>query len=233
MNCDVILLAGGFGTRLQQVVADVPKPMADINGKPFLEHLLKYITTYPVHSIVLSVGYKAEVVQNYFGNQFSAHEIKYAIEKTPLGTGGAIALAMQQTNTDNVLVANADSFFKIDLAEMLRRHIAANADVSIALREVNDASRYGTVLFDSENRITSFKEKTGTTQTGFINGGVYIFNKNAFARTENQEAFSIEKDFFEKQCQALNFYAYISDGYFIDIGIPYDYQRAKDEFAKF
>lgn len=230
---ETIVLAGGFGKRLQGVVNDVPKPMADINGRPFLSFLLDYLTNQKVKKVLFSVGYKHEVIENYLGFKYKDIEIEYIFEKEPLGTGGAIRKALKYARTDDVIVVNGDTFFDVNLLEMLDFHYKKNSILTIAIKQVQNSSRYGAV-FIQDNKIKYFEEKPLESSEGFINGGIYIINK-AISRFLNRYSvpFSFEKDFMQKNTQRINMSPYISDNYFIDIGIPEDYEKAKMELPSF
>jgi D-glycero-alpha-D-manno-heptose 1-phosphate guanylyltransferase len=230
---EAIILAGGLGTRLQTVVSDVPKPMAPINGKPFLDYLVKYLLQFGIQKIVFSVGYKSTAIMEYFGNSFSSMEIDYAKEEEPLGTGGGLKNAMEKCHTDNILVLNGDTFLELDFNDFYNFHQKGQAEVSLCLRHVDNAQRYGTVSIDKEQNITGFKEKTGAESPGLINGGVYIFQRKVWNKFNLPQKFSLEKDFFEPNLKKLKMMGYVSSGYFIDIGIPEDYQKAKDDFKRF
>jgi len=226
---EAIILAGGFGTRLKEVVADVPKPMAPVNGKPFLDYLIKYLRYYRIEKIILSVGHLSEVIIAHYGDQFI-----YSIEKEPLGTGGGIRLALEKCTSTNVLVLNGDSFFDIDLEIFYNKHNEAISDCSLALRKVENAARYGTLQMGEMGVIKEFKEKAGQLVPGIINAGVYLLDRQVFLdETTEKKAFSIEKDYFEKNVTKLNLYGFTFKGYFIDIGIPEDYQRAQNDFKEF
>ena len=236
---EAIVLAGGFGTRLQSVVSDVPKPMAPINNQPFLNYLFNYLTSFGVTRLLISTGFLHEKIEEYYNNLpqsclWNGAEIIFSHEVEPLGTGGAIRFAMDKCNDAEVLVVNGDSFFDIDITKFSKKHGAEKANHSLALREVVDSSRYGTVqLDDTSNRIINFREKTGEVKKGLINGGVYILNKQLFqSSTPKATNFSIEKDFFEKQLFKQLLAGFEFDGYFIDIGIPEDYKRAQHEFER-
>jgi len=225
-----IILAGGFGTRLQAVVNDLPKPMAPVNGQPFLNYQLNYLKHYGVKKIILSVGYLSEKIKGYYGSNFNGLEIDYVVEESPLGTGGGIRLALEKCKDELAFVLNGDSFFDVDLEKFYSQHAKQNAQVSLALRKVTDAGRYGTIEKNADNKIVSFKEKSGNTKEGIINGGVYIIDKKIYlSSTPANTNFSIEKDFFEKQLNALNIYGFEFEGYFIDIGIPEDYTKAQHD----
>jgi len=229
-----VILAGGFGTRLRSVINNTPKPMAPINNFPFLYYQLNYLKSYGIKKIIFSIGYMADDIKNYFGYSFSNLNIEYVIEKAPMGTGGGIRLALQESEENLVLVLNGDSFFDINLNQFYNYHITENAQISLALREVDDASRYGTIVKNEENKIISFQEKNNLSQPGIINGGVYIIDSSLYLKhTPSEKNFSIEKDFFEKQITTLSIKGFQFNGYFIDIGIPEDYQKAQHDFKGF
>lgn len=229
-----VILAGGFGTRLQSVIKEIPKPMAPVAEKPFLEFQLRYLKHYGIKNIVFSTGHLSEKIREYFGSEFQGLKISYSHEESPLGTGGGIRQAMENISDEEVLVLNGDSFFDIDLANFHELHSSFSSECSIALRKVKNASRYGTIEIDSNDRICSFREKSGLELEGLINGGVYIINRDLFLKTTPSGInFSIEKDFFEKQLERLIIKGFEFDGYFIDIGIPEDYNKAQNDFKEF
>ena len=231
-----VILAGGFGTRLQSVVQNIPKPMAPIKGKPFLEHLFIYLLKNNITEVVLSVGYLHETIISHFGNKYGKQveignrieyrelNIAYAVEDTPLGTGGAIKFALSKSKENCSFVLNGDSFFNINLQSLSDFYFEKNVEIAIALRKVDDIGRYGSVEIDLNNAINSFCEKGAKTGAGLINAGVYILNKNLL--NDYPEKFSFEKDFMEKQNQQI--YGLSFDDDFIDIGIPEDYYRAAE-----
>ncbi len=236
---EAIILAGGFGTRLQSVVNDVPKPMAPVNNQPFLNYQLRYLKHYGINRVVLSVGYLHDKITEYYGSEFEGINIHYCIENEPLGTGGGIKKAMDMVLSNTVLVLNGDSFFDIDIHHLTNHHITFNSDCSLALRIVENASRYGTIELTSSQggrgqRITSFKEKNNIEAPGIINGGIYILNKKAYIeKTPESKSFSIEKDFFESKLSELNIHGCLYSNYFIDIGIPEDYAKSQNDFKEF
>ncbi len=231
---EAIILAGGFGTRLQTVVSDVPKPMAPVNGRPFLDYMFLYLRHYGITHVVMSTGYLAHKVSDRYKQEFEGIRVSYAVEETPLGTGGGIRLAMQQCNTEDILVLNGDSFFDVDLTAYAAQYGSCGSGGALALRSVENAARYGTITLGSQQRIEAFKEKDSIEKPGLINGGVYLLNRNLFLeQTPATKAFSIEKDFFETQLSETTLCGFEHDGYFIDIGIPEDYSRAQDDFKEF
>ncbi|MBA3681040.1 MAG: NTP transferase domain-containing protein [Bacteroidetes bacterium] len=234
MITTAIILAGGFGTRLQTVVSDLPKPMAPVDGQPFLNYQLNYLKHYGIKKVILSLGYLPEKIKDFYGAHFNGIEIDYVIEKEPLGTGGGIRLALKICKEEKAFVLNGDSFFDVDLSEFYKLHSNNNSEISLALRKVPNAERYGTIEKNNEHRITSFKEKSGFLKEGIINGGVYILDKKVYLEsTPSNKNFSIEKDFFEKELQAIQIKGFEFEGYFIDIGIPEDYAKAQHDFKGF
>ncbi len=230
---EFILLAGGKGTRLQSVVSDVPKPLAPIHGQPFLAYILDRIQLYNPTKIVISVGYQYEKIIQAIGYDWKNIPIEYTIEDTPLGTGGAIKKVLENTTLQNPVILNADTYFECDYQQLIHFHEKQNSTVTIALKQMYDFNRYGTLMVDENNTITAFIEKTYQ-QSGTINTGVYSINKAFFLdKMKDKTVFSLENDFFEKQVHNNLFKAYTLDkeNYFIDIGIPEDYQKAMDYFA--
>lgn len=225
---EAIIIAGGLGTRLQRVMKDIPKPMAPVGGRPFLELLISHLKKSGIEKVVLAIGYKAEVVREYFNEHPQKIIIDYSIESEPLGTGGCVKKAFNLISSDRALVLNGDTLFDIDVQELYKRHIEAHADLTLALNKMPDCSRYGTVELDKNMRIIGFCEK-GKRSVGNINGGVYILNKRILNKMPDK--FSFEKDFLTAHYKELNFYGHICNGYFIDIGIPEDYEKAQKELS--
>ncbi len=225
-----IILAGGLGTRLRSVVADMPKPMAPVAGRPFLEYLLLHAKSQGIQQAVLSVGYKYERIEAHFGRSFEGMTLDYAIEKEPLGTGGAIWNAFSFCENDTVAVLNGDSLFEVDIQALHRFKLEKKADMALSLKPMQQFDRYGVVEVDETGCIRQFKEKTYC-EKGLINGGVYCFDLHWARQLPLSGKFSFEKDVLEKYVDQGMFYGYLSSAYFIDIGIPEDYERAQTEFA--
>jgi D-glycero-alpha-D-manno-heptose 1-phosphate guanylyltransferase len=231
---EAVILAGGFGTRLQTVVNDVPKPMAPVNDQPFLNYIFLYLKHFGITHVVLSTGYLSEKISEYYQNENQNVKITYTKEETPLGTGGGIRLALEKCDTKEVLVLNGDSFFDVDLNTYYNQHTSFKSDCSLALRKVENAARYGTIQLGDRSVIKAFKEKDSLEVPGLINGGVYILNRELFLqKTKANSSFSIEKDFYEERINELNIFGFEHQGYFIDIGIPEDYKKAQDDFKGF
>lgn len=230
---EVIILAGGLGTRLRSVVADVPKCMAPVAGKPFLWYLLKYLTKFSVNRVILSVGYLREVIFDWIKehkNEFP-FDFDYAIEEEPLGTGGGIKLALSKANDSYAIVLNGDTFFDVDLDILCQFHNNSETNITLALKLMNNFNRYGTVSLNTiSKKIISFNEKQYCAE-GLINGGVYIIDRKAQIFEGLPDKFSFETAVLEPQCAVHNLQGIVQDGYFIDIGIPEDYDKANDEFS--
>jgi D-glycero-alpha-D-manno-heptose 1-phosphate guanylyltransferase len=230
---EAIILAGGFGTRLSSVLKDKPKPMAPVNGRPFLDYQLAYLAFAGVNKVIMAVGYLHEQIMEHYGNRFGNIKIDYSIETEPLGTGGAIKLAMMKAESPSVLVLNGDTFFELDLAKFHDFYRQREAKLAIAIREVDDVSRYGGVEVDWDGRITRFYEKSELGGKGKINGGIYLIDKKFLLSQNLPDKFSIEKDLFEKIYQTEKIYAMLCRRYFIDIGVPDEYAKTKDDFSYF
>jgi D-glycero-alpha-D-manno-heptose 1-phosphate guanylyltransferase len=230
---EAIILAGGFGTRLQTVVNDLPKPMANVADKPFLYYVVKQLIQQGIQRIVFSVGYKSEYIVDYFSNTDFGIEMLFQKESEPLGTGGGIKYAMQACQSNDILVLNGDTYFDIDFSILHAIYVKKKAKAALALRFVDNAGRYGQVKISEDSTITAFEEKNmSEIKAGCINGGTYILDKNYFIQN-TETKFSIEKDFFEKQVDKGVLAGYVYKDYFIDIGVPEDYFKANEDFRTF
>lgn len=226
-----IILAGGFGTRLKSVVSEVPKPLAPINGRPFLAYLLDELEDQGIREAILAVGYKGQLVQEALGDSHGEISLSYSFEPEPLGTGGAIALALNLHNSEEaVWIINGDTFFNCDLLAVAKTHINNTADVTLALCHMDVADRYGLVEIDENHFITRFREKTPNA-SGLINAGIYLLEPDALYNFDFEPRFSLEKDFFEAHLMDMRVLGSPQPGYFVDIGIPEDYEKAKGYFT--
>ncbi len=225
---EVIILAGGLGTRLRSEVSDRPKCMAEINSKPFLYYWLKYLERFDIKKIILSLGYMSSGVESWVEDNHKNFNflIDFVVEQQPLGTGGAIRFALNKTTQKNVLILNGDSFFMMDLENFCNKHKQKKASISLALKEMESFDRYGSVVIDENEKVTTFKEKTFCSK-GLINAGIYMINKEKVALNNYPEKFSFEKDILQ---QSKDIFGFVCQGYFIDIGIPDDYHRAQKDF---
>lgn len=227
MEC--IVLAGGLGTRLQSAVADVPKCMAPVNGQPFLHYVFDYLELQGCTRVILSLGYKHQYVLQWLATQQRGFSVDYVIEQEPLGTGGGIQLALTKANSNDVVILNGDTMFRVDLNELLQFHTGKKAATTLALKPMTNFDRYGVVSIDDNGRINAFEEKKHYTE-GLINGGIYVVNKDALSAKNLPVKHSFEKDYFEAFVHEGNMYGFVSDTYFIDIGIPSDYEQAQQDF---
>ena len=225
---EAIILAGGFGTRLREIVHDRPKPMAPVAGRPFLEILLRSLASKGFSRVVLSLGFMAKYIENYFGATFAGMGLAYVIEEQPLGTGGAIRLAMTQCLQEHVFVFNGDTLLDLEVAavESLWK---SNQNPILVGREVPDTMRYGRLLV-KDSLVKGFTEK-GTPGPGLINAGCYIFSLRQLDEFEINKPFSLETDFLVNAVQKSAVNVFVTNGYFIDIGVPGDYYRAQTELS--
>lgn len=227
---EAILLAGGFGTRLKSVVSTVPKPMAPIQSKPFLAYLIDRLERFGFSKVTLSVGYQHQIIIDYFGQQYKSMTLKYSIEQEPLGTGGAIKKACESSDSDLLFVMNGDTLVEVDYLSLLKHHLSQTSFLSMTLKKIPDVSRYGSVIVENKT-IVSFKEK-GLAGSGLINAGVYLLNKKIFEMSALPLAFSFENDFLFPLVEKIKPSPFVTKGFFIDIGIPADYERAQIELPK-
>jgi D-glycero-alpha-D-manno-heptose 1-phosphate guanylyltransferase len=227
---EAIILAGGLGTRLRSEVPDLPKCMAPVDGVPFLSYLIDYLTRQGVEKFIFALGYKSGAIEEFLSSRGLDYEP--SVEKEPLGTGGAIRLACRKAEGDTVLVLNGDTFFGVDAAILAEFHHRKQAHCTLCLKPMKDFDRYGVVELDDDSRVTRFLEKQFYPE-GLINGGVYALNVPNFLGQSLPEKFSFEKDWLEKSDPNRRLYGLVQNGYFIDIGIPEDYQRAQREAHKF
>lgn len=226
----VVVLAGGLGTRLKDVINDVPKPLAPIEGKPFLNYLLSYWVKNKAKKIILSVGYKNHQIKKHFGNNYKGVPIEYVIEDVPAGTGGAVLKVLDEINMpDDFFIINGDTLFLNDQKSMISAHVDNEADFTVCLRNIEDAGRYHRIQVDNTNKLYSILEPDNKKVSGLINGGVYIVNRKVFDdfSIEQGKVVSLENEILPKIISTNKVYGVVDGGAFIDIGIPNDYFRAK------
>lgn len=224
---DAIVLAGGLGTRLRSVVADRPKPLAPVAGRPFLDHVLAHLAEVGVQRVVLSIGYLGAQIEARYGDRFQGMSITYSRESEPLGTGGALSQALSCCNTPYALALNGDTLLRCDPRGFVARTVASGKRLGILTREVEDAGRYGRCEL-RDGTVVAFGEKTQP-GPGLINAGVYCLHRGALADHVGPARFSFERDFVGPQVLHLRPYAEKVEGYFIDIGVPEDLARAQVE----
>lgn len=228
MPTQAIILAGGLGTRLRSAVPDLPKCMALVNGIPFLRYLVDYLRGQGINTFIFALGYKSEVIEEYLNRSMPDLEYKVSLEEEPLGTGGAIKQACNFAGDGPVLVANGDTMFKVNVAEIFSFHNENKSDCTLSLKRMTNFDRYGVVELNPDRSILSFQEKQWY-QTGLINGGVYVLNAKQFTQEDLPLKFSFEKDYLEALYKERRMFGLEQDAYFIDIGIPEDYEKAQSE----
>ena len=224
-----VLLAGGFGTRLRAVVPDLPKPLAPVAGRPFITILLDQLNEQGFRQVILSVGYRHELIQQALGERYRDIELTYSVEAQPLGTGGAIRLAARQCDAPEMFVLNGDSYVDADYATIQSIHRSRGAQLTLCVTPVPDAGRYGRVVLEAD-RVIGFVEK-GAQGPGMINAGVYLLAPSLVLEPDLPDVFSFEQDFLQGRLKQLNPMAVVTSGAFIDIGVPEDYARANAMFA--
>ena len=219
----MLILAGGLGKRLQPIVDDVPKPMAPISNLPFLEYLLNYWISQGINKFVISVGYKAKIIKDYFKSQYNGIQIDYSEEIEPLGTGGAIKKALLERfwSSDDILIVNGDTWFEINLKKFFSDYYG-NSPIALALKLVKFNDRYGSVLIDDAGKVYKFSNNSN--ESNYINAGAYLLNRNFFLNYPAK--FSFERDVLEKLAVDRMLGSSIQNKKFIDIGIPADYLKA-------
>ena len=222
-----VVLCGGFGTRLGRLTKETPKPLLNVAGRPFIAHVLDRLTMGGITGLVLAVGFKWTKMRDYIGYEWKGIPVQYSIEAQALGTGGAIKNAFNIMNLNESLIVNGDTLFDIDIPNFLRFATNTHSRSSIALRKIEDCTRYGSVTLDAKGRILSFgeKEKQGP---GLINGGIYYLRSNALDSIP-LKVFSFETNYLQEKHSCEPIFGMPFDDYFIDIGIPTDLNRAQTE----
>ena len=225
-----VILAGGLGTRLRSVVADRPKVLAEIHGKYFLTFLLDYLIKAGLRYVILCTGYLGEQIQAVYGDTYGPLRLAYSQESSPLGTAGALRLALPLFGSDSVFVMNGDSICQTDFMAFGEWHQERNADASLLLIKVPDVRRFGQVLVDKEGRVLRFEEKNDKAGSGWINSGVYIIDRKLIKEIPKGIPVSLEKEIFPSWI-GKQFYGFQSNGRFIDIGTPESYAEADHFFS--
>ncbi len=226
-----IILAGGLGTRLRSVVDDRPKVLAEVLNRPFMAYLLEQLAEAGIQEVILCTGYLGDRVQTTFETNYHQLHLIYSQELSPLGTGGALRLALDHIKSDAVLVMNGDSFCEISMDDFWISHFDRYADATIALTQVSDTSRYGRVEVDNAGKVLNFAEKGDTTGVGWINAGIYLIKRELISEIRNDQAISLEKEILPTWIQDKRVYSYRTQGKFIDIGTPTSYALAQSFFG--
>jgi D-glycero-alpha-D-manno-heptose 1-phosphate guanylyltransferase len=225
---EAIVLAGGFGTRLRELVPAVPKPMAPVAGRPFLEIVLRGLAGKGFHRAILSVGYLAEQISGHFGESFAGMNLVYEVEDVPLGTGGAVRAALARCKDDHAFVFNGDTYLDLE-ADLVNRLWRERGDPIIVARAVPDVARYGSLVVQ-DRAVKGFLEKGGA-GPGLINAGCYVLPRGILDNYPLGQSFSLEADFLVGAVAGKRFDVFETKGLFIDIGVPQDYERAQNLLA--
>ena len=225
-----VILAGGLGTRLHTVVADRPKVLAQVRGKPFLAYLLEQVAGASMRHCVLCVGYLGEQIRAVFGDTYAGMRLVYSQESMPLGTAGALRLALPLSQSDTVLVMNGDSFCGVNLSDLWAWHSRLNANATLVLVETSNTIRYGRVSVAANGTIVGFDEKKDCEGLGWINAGVYVLRHSLLENIPAGRAVSLETEMFPAWIDQ-GLYGYQSTGRFLDIGTPESYVLAEQFFA--
>lgn len=230
-DLDVVILAGGFGTRLRSVVADKPKVLAPIDGVSFLRRYLDWLRTFGARRVVLALGYRADMVQDFVKSQdWGEMEIESFVETSPLGTGGAVRAVLPLIRSKSALVTNGDSVTRVDLCRFVEFHRGHRARLSMVLTLLPNVTQGGLVETAENGEVLSFREKPSEASAGYINAGLYLIEREAIEEIPADGPVSIEKDIFPRFC-GRGFYAMKGEFAFIDIGTPESYARAAAFFA--
>ena len=226
-----VILAGGLGTRLRQVVSDRPKVMVEINGRPFITYLLDQLVDVGINQVFISTGYMARKIKETIGFSYKGLQVDNSREKTPLGTAGALKLAEQIVDAEYCLVMNGDSYTEFDPISLFMSGKQKNASIVLLVKMATDTSRFGTIQMNEQNEIVRFVEKGENTGRGLINAGVYIMKTTALQKIPDVAPCSLEYDFFPSMI-GKEIYGYEADGRFIDIGTPESYFQAEKFFGR-
>lgn len=227
---NVVILAGGLGTRLRSVANDQQKVTINVSGRPFLTYILEQLSVAGVREVILCTGYKSESVRKILGNNYKLIKIRYSKENEALGTGGAVRNALPLINSDPVIILNGDSYIDFSLKIYMNWFFECDRLGSMLLTKVPDAKRYGKVKVDENERIISFKEKEKEKESDWINAGIYIIRKTIINSIPVLRKFSLERQFFP-DLVGRGLYGFRCEGKFIDIGTPESHQYAEHFFA--
>jgi D-glycero-alpha-D-manno-heptose 1-phosphate guanylyltransferase len=225
---EAIVLAGGLGTRLRSSVPDLPKCMAPVAGIPFIDYVVDHFQAQGIERFIFALGYKHELITEHLQSRQTGSKSLFSIEHTPLGTGGAIRKACELGTKQNILVINGDTFYKVYVQALAMTHENKRSECTLCLKPMHHFDRYGVVELGNDGSVQSFHEKKYYSE-GLINGGIYALDRERFLQLEYPDAFSFEKDYLERHAGGKRFFGHLDEGYFIDIGIPEDYERAQKE----
>ena len=224
-DIEAVILAGGMGTRLRSLALDRSKVMVEVKGRPFITYLLDQLDSAGLRKVILCTGYMAYSVESMLGDKYKNLEIIYSKENEPLGTAGALRIAIPYMHVEHILVMNGDSFVEFDMNVFFSSHVKRQASVSIVLTKVEDVSRYGEIEVNSDGEVKHFTEKGNRTGAGWINAGVYLMKKDALCSIPDKTPLSLEKQFFPSLVKE-GLYGYKTNERFIDIGTTESFHAA-------
>jgi D-glycero-alpha-D-manno-heptose 1-phosphate guanylyltransferase len=224
-----IVLCGGLGTRLGELTREVPKPLLDVGGRPFMHYVLDRLAAAGIVDVTLATSFQSGMFAGLYGDRWCGIRIRHSVEQEPLGTGGAVRQAMAVAQADEALVLNGDTLFEMSIEAFIAFQRARQAQVAVAVRRVADASRYGSVHKARDGRVVRFGEKSEHGD-GLVNAGIYIIQASAFDEVKALR-FSLENDLLAIGSERLSMYAFEAEGYFVDIGIPEDLDRARRDLS--
>lgn len=232
-SIDVVILCGGKGTRLREVVDDRPKPLASINEKPFLDILIRQFMRAGHRRFILCSGFKGDMIQEYFNTADLPVDICYSHEQTPLGTGGAVKNAESLIRGDSFLVTNGDSCCRADLGAFCESHQRRQALMSIVLARSDDPEEYGSVQVNDDGQIVRFAEKEGFSKRAHVSAGIYLFDRKVLRYIPEGISYSLEYDLFPQLIKLKhNCYGFDSHTPVIDIGTPQRLEKARQYLAQ-
>jgi D-glycero-alpha-D-manno-heptose 1-phosphate guanylyltransferase len=230
-DIDVVVLCGGLGTRLRGVIDDCPKPMAEINGRPFLDILIHYVARYGFTRFILCTGYKRDFIRRYYEKNRGKLMFLFSEEDRPLGTAGAIKNAEFFIESNIFLVLNGDSLCEIDLEDFLKFHIGRKTLVSIALTAMKSPGDYGVIELDGDRKVIRFSEKVLVDSNGLVNTGMYLFGRKILGEIPPGEKLSLEYDIFPRILDK-GAYGYVTEKELLDIGTSERLELARGYFRE-
>jgi len=230
IDITAVILAGGLGTRLRKVVTDRPKVMSNVCKRPFLSYLLDQLADTGFKHVVLCIGYLGEQIRKEFGSKYDSLRLSYSQETEPLGTAGAIRLALPLFKSKSLLILNGDSFFETDLRSFVEQHNEKCSNASLLLVKMQDTRRYGRVNVDTNSMVISFDEKVRKSGYGWVNAGIYLIEEHMIQMIPTSKSVSLELEMFPAWI-AHGLYGFQRQGRFIDIGTPETFAIAQEFFA--
>lgn len=231
IELEAMILAGGQGTRLQSVISDRQKAAAEVAGKPFVHHLLEKLQRSELKKVILCLGYQAESVQQSLTGFRQKLELDFSFEQCPLGTGGAVRLALNRTSARQIMILNGDSFLNADLKAFGQWKQQNDIRAAILLARVDNVARFGQVKITEAGKILAFSEKGSGRGSGLINAGIYLIDRELLTELPEKQFVSLEKDFFPELVRTGLLFGQVSSGDFIDIGTPESYLQAQHFFS--